>query len=260
MMPPTSIDGTDITGATIDGTDVQEITVDGDTVFTALAASEANQKLVHRWLLSESSPPFTDSIGSANSVTTTGTTQVTGDYVDGAARSSDGTDDVIDFGGLGSFFSTFGDGAFAIAASIKGLTASNREIFISGRKDANNFVNLNVNNNTTDVFEAEIKTSGATDSGQVSGSTTITDGSEYRLVFNVTGPDTSDIELWVNQSEETTTVENSETMSNPSDWTAFNLFRWAGDGFYSDIIIDDVCVFDDSLTQSEIESYENPWL
>jgi len=34
-MIPTSIDGTDITGATIDGTDVQEITVDGDTVFSA---------------------------------------------------------------------------------------------------------------------------------------------------------------------------------------------------------------------------------
>jgi len=34
-MIPTSIDGTDITGATIDGTEVQEITVDGDTVFTA---------------------------------------------------------------------------------------------------------------------------------------------------------------------------------------------------------------------------------
>jgi len=34
-MIPTSIDGTDITGATIDGTEVQEITVDGDTVFSA---------------------------------------------------------------------------------------------------------------------------------------------------------------------------------------------------------------------------------
>jgi len=34
-MIPTSIDGTDITGATIDGTDVSEITVDGQTVFTA---------------------------------------------------------------------------------------------------------------------------------------------------------------------------------------------------------------------------------
>jgi len=36
MIPPTSIDGTDITGATIDGTDVQEITVDGDVVFSAV--------------------------------------------------------------------------------------------------------------------------------------------------------------------------------------------------------------------------------
>jgi len=38
MIPPTSIDGTDITGATIDGTDVQEITVDGDVVFSAAPA------------------------------------------------------------------------------------------------------------------------------------------------------------------------------------------------------------------------------
>jgi len=33
--PPTSIDGTDITGATIDGQKVEEITIDGQTVFTA---------------------------------------------------------------------------------------------------------------------------------------------------------------------------------------------------------------------------------
>ena len=33
--PPTSIDGTDITGATIDGQEVQEITIDGQTVFSA---------------------------------------------------------------------------------------------------------------------------------------------------------------------------------------------------------------------------------
>ena len=35
MIPPTSIDGTDISGATIDGQDVEEITVDGDVVFSA---------------------------------------------------------------------------------------------------------------------------------------------------------------------------------------------------------------------------------
>jgi len=38
-MIPTSIDGTDITGATIDGTDVTEITVDGQTVFSPLPDS-----------------------------------------------------------------------------------------------------------------------------------------------------------------------------------------------------------------------------
>ena len=35
MIPPISIDGTDITGATIDGIEVDEITVDGTPVFTA---------------------------------------------------------------------------------------------------------------------------------------------------------------------------------------------------------------------------------
>jgi hypothetical protein len=38
--PPTSIDGTDITGATIDGQEVQEITIDGQTVFIATTPSE----------------------------------------------------------------------------------------------------------------------------------------------------------------------------------------------------------------------------
>jgi len=44
--PPTSIDGTDITGATIDGQEVQEITVDGQTVFTAEKLPVAYSNLV----------------------------------------------------------------------------------------------------------------------------------------------------------------------------------------------------------------------
>ena len=48
MIPPTSIDGTDITGATIDGTDVQEITVDGDVVFSA-APQDPAAGLLHQW-------------------------------------------------------------------------------------------------------------------------------------------------------------------------------------------------------------------
>ena len=53
MIPPTSIDGTDITGATIDGTDVQEITVDGDVVFSAIQTPQAG--LLHQWDFSAAS-------------------------------------------------------------------------------------------------------------------------------------------------------------------------------------------------------------
>jgi len=49
MMPPTSIDGTDITGATIDGTDVTEITVDGDTVFSAQTLPVRFSDMVGWW-------------------------------------------------------------------------------------------------------------------------------------------------------------------------------------------------------------------
>jgi len=45
-MIPTSIDGTDITGATIDGIDVQEITVDGQTVFSAESLPVAYSNLI----------------------------------------------------------------------------------------------------------------------------------------------------------------------------------------------------------------------
>jgi len=48
-MIPTSIDGTDITGATIDGTDVTEITVDGDTVFSPQVSPVAQSNLVGWW-------------------------------------------------------------------------------------------------------------------------------------------------------------------------------------------------------------------
>jgi hypothetical protein len=44
--PPTSIDATEITGATIDGQDVEEITVDGDVVFSAKNLPVAYSNLV----------------------------------------------------------------------------------------------------------------------------------------------------------------------------------------------------------------------
>jgi len=76
MMPPTSIDGTDITGATIDGTDVQEITVDGQTVFAAAPDIPASGDLHARYdatqlSLSDGSPVSTwnDETGNGHDLT-----------------------------------------------------------------------------------------------------------------------------------------------------------------------------------------------
>jgi hypothetical protein len=57
-MPPTSIDGTDITGATIDGQDVQEITVDGQTVFTATQLPIAHENLLAWYIFEDGGSAF----------------------------------------------------------------------------------------------------------------------------------------------------------------------------------------------------------
>jgi len=72
--PPTSIDGTDITGATIDGAEVTEITVDGNTVF---APGPPDQNDLHARYdateisLSDGSPvsTWTDQTGNGHDLT-----------------------------------------------------------------------------------------------------------------------------------------------------------------------------------------------
>ena len=92
MIPPTSIDGTDITGATIDGTDVQEITVDGDVVFSAgpsaglhyyLVEGSFNAEVLHY----ELTTPF----NLANKGSPTSNLSVNNNRVDNIEISNDGT-------------------------------------------------------------------------------------------------------------------------------------------------------------------------
>jgi len=77
--PPTSIDGTDITGATIDGQEVQEITVDGQTVFTAAPPPPDEGDLLHHFAAR------LESGLSDNETTTTITDHQGGDDVTGDA-------------------------------------------------------------------------------------------------------------------------------------------------------------------------------
>jgi hypothetical protein len=94
--PPTSIDGTDITGATIDGQQVQEITIDGQTVFTA--APEIPPSGEARWTFDNADTQngiAKDVWGTADGqIFGNPTTGVTGKF--GEAYSFDGVDDRVD--------------------------------------------------------------------------------------------------------------------------------------------------------------------
>jgi len=94
-MPPTSIDGTDITGATIDGTDVQEITVDGDTVFSAApeipASAVANYDATQE-VSTGNITSITDRVGSFN---LSGSATVVSNSINGKqAYDFDGTEEM----------------------------------------------------------------------------------------------------------------------------------------------------------------------
>jgi len=135
-MIPTSIDGTDITGATIDGTNVTEITVDGDTVFTAETLPVAYSNLVAWYPFNSSfyggsdaddatalfnsgqsgdSTAYDGTVSGATFQSTGGVTDINAGANSGAFD-FDGSDDKID---LGSGIGPIESGDFTIMAWAK---------------------------------------------------------------------------------------------------------------------------------------------
>ena len=260
-MAPTSIDGTEITGATIDGQDVSEITVDGETVFTAIPDSEADQKLIHRWALSQDSDPFVDEIGSADG-TNNGTTQVSGDWIGGAAREGKDTDAYIDTSPLGNFGSSM-DTDFAVAFSFQYQNQGDRESFF-GVLDGN--MGLEIGDSIFgDVGKPEFLLRD-NDGGSISVFTdsTFDDGGEHRCVMNKTGNSETDLEIWIDQQQRNVSIGGSSAFDSVVNFSrplylCANNFDGSVVNAYSGVL-DDVCIFNDSLTQSEIQSYSNPWV
>jgi len=261
MSPPIfNPDGSEVSEIVLpDGsTASQVIGPDGNVVFEAapdIPDSEANQKLIHRWHLSEDTDPFVDQIGSSDG-TNSGTTQVSGSqYIDGSARESTGTDEFIDVGTLGNFGSNM-DTDFAIALSIDNHTGGNSQLLgaISNMslgprvsQPSDGFLRFFINDLDSSTLRIETDASAGVD-----------DGNEHRIVFNKIA--NNDAEIWVDQSEEPSSVTTDQGFGNVADFNdALYLFAANLDNLYYDGVLDDVCIFNDSLTQSEIQSYQNPW-
>jgi hypothetical protein len=217
--------------------------------------SEANQKLIHRWYLSEDTDPFADSIGSSDG-TNNGTAQVTGSqYVGGAAREGDGSSDYVNVGKLGTFGSSM-DTDFAIAMTIDGHNGGN-SIAIGANS------NLSLGPRISQPNDGFIRffisdTNSSTTRVETDSSAGVDDGNRHRIVWNKIA--NNDAEIWVDGSEVAASVTTDQGFSSVADFND-DIFLFAqnegGVNLPYQGIQDDVCIFNDSLTAAEIGSYEN---
>jgi hypothetical protein len=228
----------------------------------AIPDSEANQKLVHRWYLSEDTAPFVDQIGNDDGENN-GTVQVTGNWAGGAARESNGTG-YITTGTLGNFGSLL-DSDVAVAYSIQ--TTDSQATVLGLRESDNTTFLLNIGDGafsrgTTGGHPSVLLSDTATNLMTVEADTAINDGNPHRVVMNKTGSGASSVEWYVDGSATTTTIHDSSFTSIDDFQIAVKLFAENKQGSERSIINaieDDICFFDQSLTSTEATSYNAPF-
>lgn len=244
----------------INGQELKVEVIDSSTI----QDSEANQKLIHRWVLDDVNDTVKDYVGSATG-NVNGATSVNGNWVSESATDGNGSTDYIETSTLGSFGSNLDtDFAFAFSAQFD----SNGIFGTVDDMSFNVFSNGSGGTSTGEIAFNIQDQNGNSERVHTSG-TRYDDGNPYRFVFNKKTNNASNFEIWVNQSEKSIRVDSSDGFSSSAvgefneEFTllARNLGSQYGGGFdgYWDMILDDVCIFNDSLTQTEIESYTNPW-
>jgi len=229
MIPPTSIDGTDITGATIDGTDVQEITVDGQTVFTAVPDLPASAD--HQWLGDEGTgTTVNDVIGSKN-LSFTGLNWVSdSDLAGGFGYETDGVND------LGTV--SYDVNAFNTLSVFYTIITSENNITLLGWNFAGSFGNVQL---AIANGKARTTIGDGSQNNFVPSSTTINDGVKHRVGY---GFDENN-ELFVSVDG---TIENTTSFGTLGP--AENTFAVGGDTGGERVN----CIFDNGIAYNDIGS------
>jgi len=248
--PPTSIDGTDITGATIDGQQVQEITIDGQTVFTALP-----DPAIHQWKWDEGSgTSFSDSIGSASG-TFTFDNYVTGNFTGGTAVATDGVDD---FGSTDSNLAWL-DGlvssGWAFAYTLDDFTETDRNDFVGVQNQGSDFFLIaNGANNSGDVRVGLREDGDQNWAFRTTSGGHVNDGNKHRVLINKIGPcSNNNLEIYVDNTSLSTTQRFDLNPTNISLSEPLKFFGQEFGNIWGPGIADNVIIYDDSLTSAEVQ-------
>jgi len=251
-MIPTSIDGTDITGATIDGTDVQEITVDGDVVFTAAPSLPASA--IHQYKFDEGSGNTAfDSIGNRN-LTNNGPSYVAdSDFVGGFKVDFAGGDADQHFAGASEDPTLQRSNNFSFAVTIVPDAFNNRGNVVFNGYDGgeDQFVIT-----TDSELVAGFVTPSIRRLDQVDQSMSV--GERARIVFTWDGSTST---LYKNTNPSTANNSGSDIRSNS---TGVNMFRI---GFSNNPthdfngVMDNAVIYNSALTQAEVQTDfdAQPW-
>jgi len=248
MMPPTSIDGTDITGATIDGTDVQEITVDGQTVFTAVPPLPGSA--VHQWKFDEGSgTTATDSIGSNDGTINGATFTSDANLVGGFGLDFDGND-TVDYSTIGSVLAINQD--FSVAMTVNLDNLSTEQHFLSHVTSSNDRVEIGTSRNVSGTFAF------STFDGTVRGVRSTTAAQAARQRIGVSHDASSNThKIFINGVDETDVSDRT----NLSGDTGFKIGGQSNDTDHMTGILDNVIVFDEVLSNQQFldDFNRQPW-
>jgi len=252
-MIPTSIDGTDITGATIDGNDVQEITVDGQTVFSAIPNSVVAKSSLKAWYPFENgaqdetagdtsfgdSSNYSGSVNGATQLSSAGATDILTQSFNSNAFTFDGSNDVITVGGVPDF--QVQPGTYCCWLNPDSLSSDYRVMTAERFLIANDKTSDNV---AIQMFDGSWKAASAN----------IPTGTLTHVAGTVSN---SEMKFYVNGSiEQTVSVGGMVKASNVT--FGIGASPQSGGGFFYDGIVDDVRIYTKELSASEINQiYQN---
>lgn len=202
--------------------------------------------VVNRWPIDEGGgSTLTDSVGDTNATNNDGT-WTGGNWVGDFALSLDGNNDYIDT----NLTSDFGSNDFGFLLTINTTDTTPRWF---GSYDGGSFTNGDIIG-TWDDDAVKFRVKGDSGSVELSGTVSVGDGNKHRVLIRRSA---GDIEIWVDGSLDTSTTDNTGSITTAQDIYVGG--TPAGD--HVGAVVDDVARTDGSTTMADIENdYDRqPW-
>jgi len=259
MAPINLPDGSQVSEIVLpDGSTASEVLApDGSTVFGSAIPDSA----LYRWKFDEGSGnTAADSINNQDA-TINGATWVSNNYQGGFALEGDGTNDDVD---TGTWFDAFDEiNGAGIAVTIEQSSISNAE-GVWGLRDGGTpeIYRLIMDSDGTLEFRHR---SDNTSSQIIKSDNGYADGNKHRVFIQRSGPESSDIELYVDGSSAPFTISSDQgplDLTNNFSSTPFKFFDYLNSGFnHFSGILDDAIVYDSLLSAGEVtDDFDaQPW-